>query len=136
MNTAVGGFLVGRHRHDACPCRKKHHSAPKPQAPDAPPNTGKRTKRLREALEALEVAHESEEENVETRAQRLVDLHAVGLESYCALYKQYLNLLHAWSSDVCGDCGMSLHVPVPTLGCARCLSVDAVELLALVGVAL
>ena len=128
----LAAFLIDWHKPDACPCRKRHHVAPKPQAPDAPPNTGKQARHLREAIEALETAQENGDENAFLCAQREVDTRVRGLEEYRVAYDSYSTAMHAWASDVCGDCGMSLMVAVPSLGCARCLSADAVEILLLV----
>lgn len=130
--TPLATFLAERHRPDACPCRKRHHVAPKLAAPDAPANTGKQARRFREAFDKLLEVSEGGDEN-EMAAAALAVPRTRELMDYAAKYEDYCAAMRGWSSDACGDCGKSLLIPAPTLGCARCLSEDAVVILNMSG---
>lgn len=132
---AVGNVLVqlrvelfyDRHSEDACPCRKRHHVAPKPAAPDAPPNQGKAARRFREAFDKLLEASDSGDENAMTAAALAVP-RTLELANYATAYEHYVEALRGWSPEICGDCGASL-LAVTGTGCARCLPADITSLL-------
>lgn len=127
MVVTASDLLHGRHSEDACPCRKRHHVAPKPAASDAPPNQGKAARHFREAFDKLLDASDSGDENAILRARQAVELcvHGEGffLRDYHVAYEHYVAAMRAWSPEICGDCGASL-LAVTGTGCARCMPVD------------
>jgi hypothetical protein len=120
----VRDFMVGRHVLTSCPCRKRHHVTPKPIPPEAPPNSGKQSRHLREAFEALQDAEDTKDENAVVIARQKLEFNSVGLETYRAFYEAYARAMADWSSEVCGDCAVSL-LAVTSPGCRWCLSQDA-----------
>jgi hypothetical protein len=127
ISDIVTSFLKGRHTENNCPCRKRHHVAPIPQAPPGPPNKGKQSGHLRKAIEDLAEAQTLNDQGAELAARTRIATYLPGLEDYAAQYSTYKTACAQWSSEICQDCGSSLLCSTAT--CAYCLSSDAESLI-------
>ena len=120
--------LTDRHFPSTCPCRKRHRLAPKPVAPPGPPNAGKRTKALRDVLEALHEARDTNDEANIAHLTNAAEFATGDLTEYRQLFETYLYAMSAWSSELCGNCAVSM-MCLAAPGCPRCTSSDLEEML-------